>query len=167
MDIATTLATAKGATDLVSSILATSKNAAVAQKAAELTSVIISLQSDIMAMQSEYQAMLQELDSWKEKAQRRASWEETKLKYELFSPSEGSFVFAPTEASGCGEPGHWLCANCFNREIASFLQLKAKKSNGFLYQCQNKDCSAEVWDRSNKVLPPTRSANRRGANWGV
>jgi len=165
MDIATTLATAKGATELISSILATSKNTAVQQKAAELTSVIINLQNDILSMQTEYQATLKERDDWKEKAQHREAWEITKSKYKLFSPSEGSFVYAIKENDEPDEPAHWLCANCFNKEIKSFLQLKQKHTGGFLYQCQNKDCEAKVLDRNNKLSPPKPVGVVRGKSW--
>jgi len=165
MDIATTLATAKGATDLVSAILSASKNAAVTQKAAELTSVIISLQSDILSMQSEYQSVLQERDEWKTKAQRQEAWERTKSKYQLFSPSEGSFVFASIENNEIEEPSHWLCANCFNKEIKSFLQLIKKTTEGFLYQCQNKDCEAKVLDRNNKLSPHNPIVRTSKSRW--
>jgi hypothetical protein len=66
--------------------------------------------------------MIHEISRLKEELARVKAWDETKKRYQLISPTPGSFVYALKEESKGTEPPHWICATCYEDGRKSILQ---------------------------------------------
>lgn len=73
------------------------------------------LQNDYLQLAARHQELSDENRSLKD-------WANEKEKYELFSPSTGTFAYRAKEAERGAEPQHSLCANCYENGKKSILQ---------------------------------------------
>ena len=114
----------RAATDIAIGLGKLHTMAEVNAKAIELQGAILSLQSDAFAAQAQQSSMIQRIRDLEEEIRQVKAWEETKQRYSLYEPIPGSFVYASKENSGSPEPSHWICANCYEDNKRSILQLK-------------------------------------------
>jgi hypothetical protein len=96
-------------------------------KAIELQRVILSLLGDAVSAQAQQSAMVHRISDLEEEIRRVKAWEETKQRYALHEPRQGTFVYALKAQSGATEPPHWICAHCYEDGKRSILQFKEER----------------------------------------
>jgi len=85
-------------------------------------SVAIELQQAILTAQAEQMALLGKVQELERKVTANDRWDAEKSRYRLakFVGNTLAYVLLRSEANS--EPGHALCANCFNKGFKSILQ---------------------------------------------
>jgi len=148
-EITTALSSLSAATKILKSILAMNKDVAVNQKIIELQNVILTLQSHINSMHIEYNNLSKIKDEIKKELVKHKDWNKTKSQYKLKKVAPGVFVYSPQENKKPTELDHWLCANCFNDQKKSILQLSKYEERGKYYFCQK--CEKEIFIPSDEL----------------
>ena len=89
---------------------------------------VIELQEKILAAREQQSALAERVRELEEEVARSKAWDTEKQRYSLvqFAPGAVAYVLKKSEARS--EPGHALCANCYERGVKSILQ-----SNGDPY----------------------------------
>jgi Zn finger protein HypA/HybF involved in hydrogenase expression len=88
--------------------------------------VAIELQEKILAAQEQQTALVQRVSELEKEMARFETWEAEKKRYSLaqFVPGTVAYILKRSEANG--EPGHALCANCYDRGKKSVLQFNGE-----------------------------------------
>jgi hypothetical protein len=92
-------------------------------------------------------------------------WHSETQKYKLVELASGVFVYRLEPHFAPGEPIHYLCVSCFNKNQKSILQREHKGSGGTRYFCPN--CQVKIFDHSDKdkggsISPPKIDSRVRG-----
>src|SRR5687768_14992980 len=119
-------------------------DAAVTQKAMELTDSIISLQEIILRLSSQNSLLLQEKKNIEDKLMQLEKWDATAAKYQLKEVVPGLFVYSYERNIDSTTPSHWICTHCYELRKKSILQRKAQDLEGTIYECPS--CRASFID---------------------
>lgn len=141
----------KTATDIAKGLLDLKTMAEVQGKVIELQAAILSAQSSALAAQSDQAGMADEIRALKQEIDKVRAWEETKKKYKLHEPTQGTFVYALRKEHEGSEPSHWICTKCYDDGIRSILQLKTVGVEHNHYSCPN--CKSEFKVRGTRARP--------------
>jgi Zn finger protein HypA/HybF involved in hydrogenase expression len=141
----------KTATDIAKGFLDLKSMAEVQGKVIELQAAILSAQSSALAAQSDQAAMADEIRSLKQEISRVKAWEETKQRYHLHEPTQGTFVYALKEEYKGADPMHWICTKCYDDGSRSILQLKTVGVEHNHYACPK--CKSEIKVRGTRPRP--------------
>ncbi len=111
--------------------------------AAIRNTAVIELQEKILAAREQQSALAERVRELEEEVARSKTWDTEKQRYSLTQCAPGAFAFVVKRAEARGEPGHALCATCYERGVKSILQ-----TNGELMIARHAwvcpSCRAEV-----------------------
>lgn len=96
---------------------------------------IVDVQKEIIAANIAYMELTKEKRDLEHKVMQLEAWEREKERYELKALGIGIVAYALKPAMSNGEPGHYLCANCYAVGKKSFLQQHVRGSSVDVYQC--------------------------------
>src|SRR5712671_2866909 len=141
--LASALASLKAAKDIGEAMIGLRDAAAFQAKLLEFQSKLIDANNAAFAAQDERVALLERVSALEKEIARLSAWEEDKERYELKEVGSGAFAYVlkANEATGTGEPIHWLCANCYQQGKKRLLQTHGRDMSFQYYQCQ--DCSGK------------------------
>ncbi len=111
--------------------------------AAVRNAAVIELQGKILTAQEQQMALVERVGELEKEMARSKTWEGEKQRYSLTECARGAFAYVLKRAEARGEPGHALCAACYERGVKSILQTNGK--TGIYYHawiCTS--CGAEV-----------------------
>src|SRR5688500_1370738 len=111
----------KAAGDIAKSFLELKSIADVQGRVIELQSAILAAQSSALAAQSEQSTMAQRIRDLELEVDRIRQWETEKNRYALHKFPSGAFAYALKSDSTNGEPKHFVCAKCLNRQKKTIL----------------------------------------------
>ncbi len=104
---------------------------------------VIELQEHILAAREQQSALAERVRELEEEVARSETWNTEKQRYSLTQCALGAFAYVLKRAEARGEPGHALCATCYERGVKSILQ-----TNGELMLARHAwvcpSCGAEV-----------------------
>lgn len=120
--------------------LATTAHDAVTQ--VEVNKVLIEMQGTVLDLQSQLSAVQARMDDLAE-AKRAAeaklveneNWEKEAAKYQLKMVARGAAVMALKPGVEGAGPQHWLCPNCFEKQVKSYLCRSGGSMIGPEYSC--------------------------------
>ncbi len=160
--ISVALSSLKAARDISQAMLELKSTADIQLKVIELQGQILTAQNSALNAQSEQYELKKKLSEAEAELVRLLQWETEKQRYSLLEISPGVFSYGLKEESRGTEPGHWLCANCFNKGAKSILQFTSETSTGKLkrYKCHN--CNSEIMIANANWSPPPSSPRRGG-----
>jgi hypothetical protein len=144
----------KMATDLVSTSDAAKRNAQLI----EFQNSLIGLQSLIASVQQENSTLIRQKSDAEEELKRMKNWEGQKQRYSLAAPFSGCMVMALKKSMSDGQPAHYLCASCFQKDKASILQsreARPRKEGGRVtgsFVCS--DCGTEAFTSWMNAVAP-------------
>lgn len=117
----------KTAADIAKSLMELKSISDVQAKVIELQSAILFAQSSALSANADQAAMVDEIRQLKEEVAHVKAWETQKQRYKLYSPWEGSVVYALRQSVSNSEPPHWICTSCYENGRKSILnQIKGK-----------------------------------------
>ncbi len=107
---------------LFKSMLDAAKGLKDINDAAVRNTAVVELQEKILTAQEQQMALVERVGELEEEVARSKTWDTEKQRYRLvqFAPGVVAYVLKKSEAHG--EPGHALCANCYQRGVKSILQ---------------------------------------------
>ena len=109
----------------------------------ELNTVILAAQSSAIDAKAEQSAMFDEIRSLKDQLAEMENWGAEKEHYTLKQFSTGKFSYVLIEEFDSNEYSHMLCANCFNHNQKSVLQMERRTpGRRTIYYCQR--CNGEI-----------------------
>lgn len=130
------LGSIQAAGEIVKNIGAIKTASEVNAKAAELTSIILSLQNDVGVAMAAQMELVQENLELKDQLAAVEDFRSDAKRYKLFEPWFGSLVYALKFTMSDGEPAHYLCASCYQSHKKSILQVTTMPPSGWAYfQC--------------------------------
>lgn len=91
-------------------------------KVIELNGIIISAQSSAIDAKAEQFDLLERIRALETELGRLKEWNAEKQRYKLTSFIPGAVAYVLKQSEANGEPGHALCANCYERGVKSILQ---------------------------------------------
>jgi DNA-directed RNA polymerase subunit M/transcription elongation factor TFIIS len=119
---------------------------------------ITALHKMIFKLQAEAFELLELHHEIKTKYIQAQDWEnKTAPQYGLAELATGVFVYALKTVEGGGQPPHYLCANCFNKQQKSILQRSRRNPLGTFYKCDR--CGSEICDHSGAGDPEPSSGD--------
>jgi hypothetical protein len=166
-EITAAIATVKTATDIAKGILSLNKDVAVNEKAAELITVILSLQKDLLSINSEFGELLKSKSYLDEQLNKFNTWSKTESQYKLEEVSKGVFVRSPQNLQESKEPMHWLCTHCWEDQKKSILILAWQGESNAKYACPRCKNEIEVKSQGNYPRYPKRPDNFGGWKPGM
>jgi hypothetical protein len=86
-------------------------------------SKIIDANNAAFAAQEERTELIEKVRQLEKQVGDLTAWQVEKQRYELIEASEGAFTYVLKADRQSGEPIHWLCANCYQNNKKSILQL--------------------------------------------
>lgn len=149
MEISSAIQIINTLVDFTKSVHAGNVDAAVRQKAAELTDSIIALQNSILSLQSESYELREVNRQLKEQLMQVTNWDNEADRYELQSLCDGVEVYALKIDKAGREPYHYICPNCYQKRRKSIIQRMSKESSGVVFKCQQQDCGSIFIDHTN------------------
>lgn len=149
IDIQTALTAISSAHDVAKYIIGRKLDAAVTQKAMELTADIISLQSLILSLRDQNSLVLEEKKNLEDKLIQMEKWEATAAQYQLKEVVPGLFVYSHKGDIGGSTPAHWICPNCYELKKKSILQRKIQDYEGTVYECPS--CRTQYRDHISRL----------------
>jgi len=99
---------------------------ALQTKTFELTREIMSAQSYAVEAIAEQTALLQRVRELEEEKSKLEAWNTEKSRYKLTQVGHGMTTYALKEGVENGEPGHHLCASCYNEGYKSVMQTETR-----------------------------------------
>lgn len=84
--------------------------------------VVIELQEKILGAQAAQSALIDRVSELEKEMARLETWEAEKQRYKLTQCAPGAFAYVLKQAEARGEPGHAICAYCYERRIKSIIQ---------------------------------------------
>jgi len=136
-DIASALTAVKSLSEFLSLAAKSKTDAAVAQKAAELSVVIVDLTSAMSAVQAKNNDLLSRNHELEQKIMEMDNWKATAEKYSLIEVSLDVFFYANNKDQSTAEPSHWLCTKCYEDHKKSIVQRESSIASGTFYVCPN------------------------------
>ena len=118
----------KAARDIAKTAIGLRDAALLQDKVVELNDAIISAQSSALDAQAEQFTLVERVGDLEKEIARSKTWDTEKQRYSLVQFAPGVVAYALKKSEARGEPGHALCANCYERGVKSILQ-----SNGDPY----------------------------------
>lgn len=105
--------------------------------------LIVEFTGKLMEAQQHEALLIERIRELEKSLVRFENWETEKQRYELFEIKPGRFTRRLKESMADGEPTHHICANCYNRGVASILQSEKTDVGRFtLLVCS--ECKAEL-----------------------
>ena len=153
----------KAIKDLIKKAIEMKTDNAVAEKATEIYEHLISVQEQLLMLQSEHSAMSRLKDDLERQVVELVQWGEDKTRYELHRLASGSLVYRIKPDCQGAEPTHYLCPNCYSKNIKSVLQFGGYKDSHSTLQCLNPDCGAVVLDERQEQRAYSVPRSDRGA----
>jgi hypothetical protein len=142
-ELASLAASAKAAGELMLLVHKVKVNDAVAEKAAELNSHILSLVHEGLAILAENQALLNEKAELERKIVEIEDWRDEAAKYEKIKVAPGVTFYAPKAEIESTEPFHWICPNCYGNKRTSLIEREGTAHQALaVYRCFS--CSLKV-----------------------
>ena len=112
---------------------------------------VIELQEKILAAREQQSALAERVRELEEEVARFKTWDTEKQRYSLTECAPGAFAYVVKRAEARGEPGHALCATCYERGVKSILQTNGRKIvHEHAYICPS--CKADIRTRG-RPLP--------------
>jgi hypothetical protein len=142
--IAAAVSSLKAAGDIAKGLLSLKTMAEVQSKAIELNQQIIDAQHQIFSANAAQAALVDEVRDLKGQLARMKDWDAQKKRYQLKSPFPGAMAYAVKKEMNEGEPPHYLCTSCFQKEERSILQNGQNKEGWTLLVCPNPRCKSEA-----------------------
>jgi hypothetical protein len=100
-------------------------------KVIELNRIIIAAQSSAIDAKAEQFDLLERIRSLEAELRGVKEWDAEKQRYKLTSFVPGAVAYVLKRSEANGEPGHALCANCYQKGFKSMLQ---SNGSGALYE---------------------------------
>ncbi|HEX9789848.1 MAG TPA: hypothetical protein VGA60_04220 [Kiloniellales bacterium] len=107
---------------LFKSMLDTAKGLKGINDAAIRNAAVIELQEKILTAQEQQMALVERVGELEKEVARSKTWGTEKQRYSLTQCAPGAFAYVVKRSEARGEPGHALCAACYERGIKSILQ---------------------------------------------
>ena len=108
------------------SLYDTAKGLLDLKDAAALNEAVIGLQKDILTAQAEQMALVKRVGELEKEVAGYETWEAEKERYELVQLPPGVYIRSIKESMCNDEPPHYICVNCYERDIKSILQSKPR-----------------------------------------
>ncbi len=125
-EIAAGLSSLKAASDIIKGLNAAGTQAAINDVKLGLQNHIFEAREALAAAQEAQSTALSRIRDLEQEIVHLKDWEGEKQRYQLADVDRGAFAYIPKPGMENGEPPHWLCTNCFNRNQKSFLQYKGQ-----------------------------------------
>ena len=149
--------------DLIKSVLDTRTDLAVADKANEIYAHLSDVRERLFTLQTDHMAIARRNDDVERQLVELVQWQEDKARYELHRLASGSLVYRIKPDCQGAEPTHYLCPNCYSKNIKSVLQFGGYKDSHSTLQCLNPDCGAVVLDERQEQRAYSVPRSDRGA----
>ena len=107
---------------LFKSMLDTAKGLKDINDATIRNTAVIELQEKILAAQGQQMTLIERVGELEEEVARFKTWDAEKQRYSLTECARGAFAYVVKESEARGEPGHAICAACYERGVKSILQ---------------------------------------------
>ena len=132
------IAEIKATYDAAAAALRFAKSIQSLSKDGEVNKVVIELQQSILDLQSsifEAQSKMEELSRAKQESEDKLraiqKWESEKSRYVLQELAPNILVYALRPDDKIGEPSHYLCPNCFQKDEKRLLQRPSPNHTNF------------------------------------
>jgi Zn finger protein HypA/HybF involved in hydrogenase expression len=141
--IGAALGALKAAKDIAESMVGLRDASAFQGKMLEFQSKIIDANNAAFAAQDERAALMEKIGELKKRVAEFEAWEAEEQRYHLSECSPGTFAYILKKSMANREPGHALCAACFQKKKKSILQDNGKSMiKDHAFTCP--ECKAEV-----------------------
>ena len=130
--IGAALSALKAAKDIAEAMVGLRDASAFQGKMLEFQSKIIDANNAAFAAQDERSALLERIRELEKQVAEFEAWEAEKKRYRLTEIIPGAFAYILKHSEANGEPGHALCADCYQKGEKRFLQ-----NNGNPYMRDN------------------------------
>lgn len=141
-DVTTALTGMKTLAEFVALAAKSKTDLAVAQKAAELTTVILDLQLAVSSVQTQNYDLLRRNNELEQTIANIENWKATAEQYKFIKIGTGTFLYTNKKDNDRNEPAHWLCPHCYENRKKSILQFKDRGKYGWIHFCPN--CKVEI-----------------------
>ena len=112
----------KAARDIAKTAIGLRDAALLQTKVIELNELILSAQSSALDAQADQLALIERINELEKEVARFKTWDTEKQRYRLIQFVPGAVAYVLKQSEAHGEPGHALCANCYERGVKSILQ---------------------------------------------
>lgn len=157
-EIAAGFEAGRQAIDMIKGIKAVADKVQMNEIKSGLLEKVYAAQEALMAAQQlalEMQARIVELEA---KDRAREDWASFAAGYELADAGQGAVAYRPRSEAGGEAPTHWLCPNCFAREVKSFMRKeRAERGDGQMLCCTT--CGHEPVFKGARLGPSMSSVN--------
>lgn len=151
------LSSLKMAREIAKTMLAIRDDKLMLEKVLELNAIILSAQeSALSAQRAQFALIDRERDLEKEIAAMK-DWSSEKRNYQLEEVGFGAFAYVYHSQENSSEPVHKICANCYQQDIKSILQMEIRKPLAEVLVCNA--CHAEIYQSGH--ASPDQAAKRR------
>ncbi len=133
-ELAALFTSARAAYDIAKGINSLHAQKEIDEAVSKVLQILLSVQSDALTMQKECQSLTDQKDRLVKKVEEYEQWTVKESQYDLVKLRSGVLVREPNDSHPDSEPLHWLCANCFDRKIKSFLQKESVGLNSLVCQ---------------------------------
>jgi hypothetical protein len=145
-EISAGLSSLNAAKDIIKGLDSLRTEAAINEVKINLQGLILNAQQGLFTAQEEQSAAARRIRELEEHIVQLENWEAEKERYELADTGQGAVAYRPKPGMDGGEPGHWLCAPCYQRGKKSFLQPETRAPGRHEYLCCN-TCGLEIITR--------------------
>jgi hypothetical protein len=122
--IAEILTSLKTGGDILKTIAGLRDTKAIRAEVDNLREVQFRVSSGVATIHQEYLAMAESNRVMREELEQRGRWAVEKQRYELYRFAAGIYVWAIKPAAQGADPFHALCAQCFEQDRKSILQVR-------------------------------------------
>lgn len=116
----------KGGLDIAQGFQSLKTEAAINQAIIDIQRSLLEAQRGLNEADTRHAADLKRIDELEQEIVRLKDWSAERVRYEAVSIYLGTIAYMPKLGMEDGKPPHWLCANCFERGLKSFLSFKGQ-----------------------------------------
>lgn len=162
---ASALTSLNAAKDIAQAMIGLRDTAAFQTKLIEFQRKLIEANNAALAAQEERSVLLARIATLEQQVARLETWHTEKQNYELKEVASGAFAYVLKQSARGSEPEHWLCAQCYQNNKKSILQVHRRDVSYEYHQCS--ECHAEVRVEKLKFARPVVTTARRNplARW--
>lgn len=144
--------TLKTAAELAKAIYNAKLDIDLKQKVAELQQLIFDARQSAFDAQSDLATVKGQMAECKRQLADFKKWDDDKGRYALFQPQNvQAVVYSVRKSASLGEPAHYLCTNCYQKNTKSIINNSQGKDRQTSFLCPV--CKAEFPTRYSGSVP--------------
>jgi len=134
----------KAVKDVVKAASDLKTDVAINEKATEIYSYLNDVQEKLMSLQADHMSMTRLKDDLERQVMELTQWNKEKAHYALAKLPSGAMVYQLKPSYQGDEPAHYLCPNCYQKQVKSILQFHGYSQWHSILRCP--DCTSDYFN---------------------